>query len=852
MTSIRLKIIFALTGYFLFGNLIFAAQTLVVMKDGRIIPGAIYPMHSVAEQPNKQGKKTDDIERIIAIDDQLRRIYVPKNNIRDFLPDEIGASLEIFRIPQKINNSGPEIAVLDFYRPSEPFDDFGRRVLNAGGNSLVQAITEITPQYVRVQGVNLKIDMRMSPHSIPRTTLTNLIKRNINPDNLDERLRVYQFYVQAELFEQAEEELSEIIHDFQDQEATEARLDVGLRLINQLRAERLVKELELRQNSGQYRKVEKLLIAFTEQNTASERARTFQTMLRTYTDEYPQKREDLINQLRSLAEKLENADLKTEIEPILQEIEKQVNQNTLERFSEFQLSLRDSTMSDDAKLAIGLSGWLVGNTAVDDRLELAVSMFKVRKLIRKYLLEKLPNSLDAIWQEIQAEEASDPPRVAKILAMMQPPKKAPRSSPDKPYYFELSIPSYEDGQEFQYCVQLPPEYDPNRKYPTIVTLHGEKTTPQMQVDWWAGPWKKVAPQSQNASQSNPNSPDNSGSPANSGSLANPNSFQNVSLTTKSTAEKSQNTERERYGQATRFGYIVIAPRWSESGKLYDYSARSHAAVLYAMRDAMRLFSIDSDRLFLSGHSAGGDAAWDIGLAHPDLWAGIIPICGSASYVVPTIKRNAEFVPIYAIGGELDGGKLIKSAETLDWGMDQTIPFDMTYVQFKGRGNESFSDETIRLFEWMQLKKRNFSCKTERNLYSTRPWDNFFWNVELFDFPDKSLINPVFVRGEIDRFYRPAKTEFFNVYGNSIKIRSNASRGIVFLSPDLVNFDKRIDILYNMKKISPSPGLIKPSSRVMLEDVRTRADRQHPFWAFVDSDRKGEANYWDKDASSKNK
>ena len=44
-----------------------------------------------------------------------------------------------------------------------------------------------------------------------------------------------------------------------------------------------------------------------------------------------------------------------------------------------------------------------------------------------------------------------------------------------------------------------------------------------------------------------------------------------------------------------------------------------------LRDAMRRFSIDSDRVFLSGHSIGGDAAWDIGLAHPDLWAGVIPI-----------------------------------------------------------------------------------------------------------------------------------------------------------------------------------------------------------------------------------
>ena len=48
-------------------------------------------------------------------------------------------------------------------------------------------------------------------------------------------------------------------------------------------------------------------------------------------------------------------------------------------------------------------------------------------------------------------------------------------------------------------------------------------------------------------------------------------------------------------------------------------------MLNSLRDACRRFSVDSDRVFISGHSMGGDAAWDLGTAHPDLWAGMIPI-----------------------------------------------------------------------------------------------------------------------------------------------------------------------------------------------------------------------------------
>ena len=51
-----------------------------------------------------------------------------------------------------------------------------------------------------------------------------------------------------------------------------------------------------------------------------------------------------------------------------------------------------------------------------------------------------------------------------------------------------------------------------------------------------------------------------------------------------------------------------------------------------------MFSIDTDRVFLSGHGVGGDAVYDIGLAHPEHWAGVIgpfgknrPICRSLRY-----------------------------------------------------------------------------------------------------------------------------------------------------------------------------------------------------------------------------
>src|SRR5262249_52448482 len=156
---------------------------------------------------------------------------------------------------------------------------------------------------------------------------------------------------------------------------------------------------------------------------------------------------------------------------------------------------------------------------------------------------------------------------------MRPPYDTPQQQTAGSYV--LSVPGPEEGEQFAYHVQLPPEYDPYRRYPCIVTLHGGGTTPENQISWWAG------------------DPDEQGVPK---------------------------------GQAARYGYSVVAPAWArEHQKEYEFSSREMAAVLHSLRDACRRFSIDTDRVYLSGHSMGGVAAWDLGLAHPDLWAGVIPI-----------------------------------------------------------------------------------------------------------------------------------------------------------------------------------------------------------------------------------
>ena len=261
--------------------------------------------------------------------------------------------------------------------------------------------------------------------------------------------------------------------------------------------------------------------------------------------------------------------------------------------------------------------------------------------------------------------------------------------PRSPGYYELEMPGLPQEPAVPYLVQLPPEYNPYRRYPAIVTLTAPARRPSMQDRLVGG-----------------------------------------------------RVERRgfRDGQATRYGYIVVAPEWTvEHQTEYDYSAREHAAVLDCLRDACRRFAIDTDRVFLSGHSMGGDAAWDIGLAHPDLWAGVIPIVAQSDRYCARYWENAKLRALL-LRQRRAGRRPASANNARDLDRYLKRGYNTTVVEYLGRGHEHFSDEILRLFDWMGRFHRDFFPR-EFACVTMRPWDNFFWWVELSGLPPKAMVDP---------------------------------------------------------------------------------------------------------------
>jgi len=792
-----------------------ASAVQIWLKDGRILEGKWAPVEGLTAVPKPPAPDgTGPVRLVGMVDDDLRRTFFPKRQIENFGQESSDEIFEKYRLRQRVIHVGPTIKSVGPFFPVGQFDEYGRRRIKMhtvrGTIDVIQCITEITPLWTKVEGRTHVWDMRISTNSIPIDVLAKILARLTPSDDVEAREKLARFYLQSERYGQSYQTLEKILADFPNDADLRKRLEPIIQAIRQRRARQLLDELKLRQQAGQLRFVEESLKVFPSEGVAGDILEDVRQMVHECASQEAQRKE-LLERLDELLGKIEEEAVRERIAPIRDEIRAELNANTLARLAAFRLMLDDESQPPESKLALAISGWLLGGKSATERLPVALSAWEVRALVREYLNARDKMGRARILERFYAQEGGTPRLVAKLLAHMKPPietspprvelpregeppagvppaddapgtdsqEATPPRPPARPGFYELEVPGLGSAPPVRYLVQLPPEYDPYRRYPAVVTLHGASTTPAQQIGWWAGDWTIGG---------------------------------------------------WRNGQASRHGYVVIAPAWSvEHQKSYRYSAQEHAAVLDCLRDACRRFAIDTDRVFLSGHSMGGDAAWDLGLAHPDLWAGVIPIVARTDKYCSRYWENASMVPFYFVCGQLDGDKMVTNARDLDRYL--TDNFRVTVVEYRGRGHEHFSDEIQRLFDWMGRFRRDFFPK-EFTARSMRYWDNFFWWVELDALPPKTMVDPV--DWPPPRGRSPMVTRAFTTAKNGLNVRTGAGIVRVWLSPDMLDLGERVDIEVNGRRIVPMSQLIEPDLETLLEDVRTRGDRQHPFWLKLES------------------
>ena len=145
-------------------------------------------------------------------------------------------------------------------------------------------------------------------------------------------------------------------------------------------------------------------------------------------------------------------------------------------------------------------------------------------------------------------------------------------------------------------------------------------------------------------------------------------------------------------QAEANGYIVVTPLgyirrgWYGSRTLDDMqdaerSEQDVMNVLQLMRDE---FSVDSNRIYLWGHSMGGAGTYHIAAKYPDMFAGLGVAAPAPQADAPmnTILHNIKHLPIFVLQGDEDAAVPVE--RTRAWvAKMQELGMQHVYVEIPG-------------------------------------------------------------------------------------------------------------------------------------------------------------------------
>ena len=632
------------------------------------------------------------------------------------------------------------------------------------------------------------------------------------PDPL-KRLALVKFWLDAGWLALAKEDLEDFRKTFGGGLGKQAQeeYDRLVREIDTATAALVIKEAELALNAGRYTRAGELLSAFPEKlaeprqteeatklmaqwKTVRERYDTGRRLLRRTIDELTGKAgaESLlavggggamtawpVKKLSGVAADLADA---------AEEVYVSLHPDSVQRI-EFFVNLaaqverekgqgRDPSKRPEELLATAVSGWVRGKNGATADPELARRYWNARETVLAYQRTEDLNGRNRLLASFHAAKPLPIDELGQIISLLPPaepedllfrtgtPVPALKGVPPG-IYRRVTRPTPNHLSGIPYQVKLPPEYHHGRAYPVLIVLTHPSIDPEQMI----------------------------------ASLAH---------------------------ESDRHGYILLAPEWSNQfGLGWRWRGEDHEFVTAVLADAVRHFCVDNDRVFLFGAADGGNAALDIGLSHPDLFAGVL-----AMGPVPKWQNmfmhywpNAQKLPCYIVTGEMAG----ESAANLRRIFEQWMPrgYPGLLVVYKGRGLEWFGAEPPVMFDWMNRKKRVNGTATLHLGSSRQPWttmrhtDNRFYWLGVDQIAERNLMD-----NNLNRTFVPAEIQG-DINGNRISI---TTRGVlrfsVWLSQDMIDWSKPVAVNLNRQT---APGwkakVIEPDLVTLLEDYRLRGDRR---------------------------
>lgn len=742
----------------------------IQLKNGMRLQGKVVRLTSLGSGKGAADDENIQAYPIVMVENDWQRYYVSQRQVESFDKQFLPAVEERFRIDQKRTSQHGSVGSVAGLSQLEPFNEFGQRSIKFPGNGratvVIQGITEISPSHVTISSLTHNWVYGVATSTLPAQEIETILRQRLKPGDVEERLALARFFAQAEMYDQAFSEFEAIGREFPE---LAGRVGEARELLLQSFGRNVLGELNRRHAAGQHELAESKARALERQPLGGEVRAEVQEFLGRYAILHNslEKAELLLGDLHS---RIDEPELMDRLQGMRSVVNEELSLETLSRLDPFLRAEKDPQLTPREKLALGYSGWVVGPSNAVTDLNQAVRLWDARHLVLEYLRSVHPHDHEHLLGEIRKLEGIGTASIQQLIALLPPWLEAPPADEMGQSLVELS-PAGDKDRGIRYRVLLPPEYSRDHRYPLLVVLRPEGRTLAQTLQWWGG-----SPGSQ--------------------------------------------------GPAQRRGFIVIAPDYlGEERTSYDYDIPAQRVVLESLRDARRRFSVDPDRVFLTGHGMGGDAAFDLGFAHPDEFAGVIPICGYCGEYATYLRENGQYTGWYVVAGELDRSTHSKNSAVLSRCFLHGTLFDMVYVQFIGRGLELFADELPRIFDWMESRRRGPQPK-KFTISSLRRTDN-----EYFNFRAEALAKNVILPLPAGVRFPGVMTLEVNITpGNTIHVKSPSKWNTVWLNESLIDLDKPVTVT----EANPARrGLLAPDLAVLLEDLRIRSDRSRLYSIRID-------------------
>ena len=152
-------------------------------------------------------------------------------------------------------------------------------------------------------------------------------------------------------------------------------------------------------------------------------------------------------------------------------------------------------------------------------------------------------------------------------------------------------------------------------------------------------------------------------------------------------------------EGKQFPFLVLAPQNPHKKKWWNIRA-----VVQLLNTIVANNRIDPNRIYLTGLSRGGNAAWELAVQYPDTFAAMAVVCGMTP--LPYASWINKKMPIWVFHGTEDKSIPFSESETMVNALKR-MGYDVTFTIYEGVGHDSWVQAytTDALYEWFMQQRK---------------------------------------------------------------------------------------------------------------------------------------------------